>query len=68
MSVPSGGDRAICQRFSAEEIEQIVIKAVADSGANNPRDMGKVVALVKPLVAGRADMGQVSQLIKTKLG
>jgi uncharacterized protein YqeY len=54
--------------LSAGEIEQIVIKAIADSGANNPRDMGKVVALVKPRVAGRADMGQVSQLIKAKLG
>ena len=53
--------------LSAEEIEQIVARAVADSGASSPRDMGKVVALVKPQVAGRADMGQVSQLIKAKL-
>ena len=50
------------------EIEAIVAKAVADSGASSPKDMGKVVALVKPQVAGRADMGQVSALVKQKLG
>ena len=55
-------------QLSAAEIEAIVAKAVADSGASNPKDMGKVVALVKPQVAGRADMGQVSMLVKQKLG
>ena len=55
-------------QLSAAEIEAIVAKAVADSGAASPKDMGKVVALVKPQVAGRADMGQVSTLVKQKLG
>ena len=55
-------------QLSAAEIEAIVAKAVADSGAGSPKDMGKVVALVKPQVAGRADMGQVSALVKHKLG
>jgi len=50
------------------EIEAIVAKAIADSGASSARDMGKVVGLVKPQVAGRADMGKVSALIKQKLG
>jgi uncharacterized protein len=55
-------------QLSAAEIEAIVAKAVADSGAASAKDMGKVVALVKPQLAGRADMGQVSGLIKQKLG
>jgi len=50
------------------EIEAIVTRAVADSGATSAKDMGKVVALVKPQVAGRADMGKVSALVKAKLG
>ena len=54
-------------QLAAAEIEAIVAKAVADSGATSPKDMGKVVALVKPQVAGRADMGQVSALVKHKL-
>jgi uncharacterized protein YqeY len=53
--------------LSQDEIAQIVAKAVADSGASGPRDMGKVIALVKPQVAGRADMGQISELIKARL-
>ncbi|MBX3700762.1 MAG: GatB/YqeY domain-containing protein [Dokdonella sp.] len=50
------------------EIEAIVTRAIADSGATSAKDMGKVVALVKPQVAGRADMGKVSALVKAKLG
>jgi uncharacterized protein YqeY len=54
-------------QLSAAEVEAIVAKAIADSGASSATDMGKVVGLVKPQVAGRADMGQISQLIKQKL-
>ena len=54
--------------LSSEELYRIVAKAIADSGATSAREMGKVVGLVKPLVAGRADMGRVSELIKAKLG
>lgn len=50
------------------EIDTIVSKAIADSGASSARDMGKVVGLVKPQVAGRADMGKISALVKQKLG
>ena len=55
------------QALSAAEVEAIVTKAVAESGAKAPSEMGKVIALVKPLVAGRADMGEVSKLVKAKL-
>lgn len=55
------------QALSAAEIEAIVAAAVSASGAKAPSEMGKVVALVKPQVAGRADMGEVSKLIKALL-
>ncbi len=51
-----------------EELDAIVAQAVADSGAESARDMGKVMALVKPQVQGRADMGAISKLVKAKLG
>ncbi|MEO8459896.1 MAG: GatB/YqeY domain-containing protein [Dokdonella sp.] len=54
--------------LSEAEIDAIVAKAIADSGATSAKDMGRVVGLVKPQVAGRADMGKVSGLIKAKLG
>ncbi len=54
-------------QLSAAELDAIIGKAIADSGAASPRDMGKVIGLVRPQVAGRADMGQVSELIKARL-
>lgn len=53
--------------LSAEELAAIVDKAIADAGAEGPRDMGKVMALVKPQVQGRADMGAISTLVKKRL-
>lgn len=53
--------------LSDEELDQIVNKAVADSGAESAKDMGKVMALVKPQVQGRGDMSAVSGLVKAKL-
>jgi uncharacterized protein YqeY len=53
--------------FSAAEVEAAVAAAIAESGASSARDMGKVMALLKPRLAGRADMSQVSALIKTRL-
>ena len=49
------------------EIDLIVARAISESGAAGPRDMGKVIALVRPQLAGRADMGKVSELVKGKL-
>ncbi len=54
-------------QLSSEELDAIVAKAIVDSGATSAREMGKVIGLVKPQVAGRADMGQISELIKAKL-
>ena len=55
------------QALSTEEIEAIIVAAMAQSGAAGPNDMGKVIGLVKPQVAGRADMGEISRLVKAKL-
>ena len=55
------------QGLSAAEIEEIVTAAIAEAGATTPADMGKVMKLVLPKVQGRADGGQISQLVRTKL-
>ena len=54
--------------LSDDEIATIVAGAIAESGAESIRDMGKVMAIVKPQVQGRADVGKVSGLVKQKLG
>jgi hypothetical protein len=53
--------------LSQGEIEAAVVKAVAETGAKGPQDMGKVMGALKPLLAGRADMAKVSALVKAKL-
>jgi uncharacterized protein YqeY len=55
------------QALSPEEIQAAVAEAIAASGAIGPQDMGKVMAVLKPKLAGRADMSQVSGLVKTAL-
>ena len=55
------------QALSAAEVETIIASAVADSGAKSMAEMGKVMALAKPKLAGRADMALVSAAIKAKL-
>ncbi len=55
------------QPLSQAEIEALVAQAVADTGADGPQAMGKVIAVLKPLLAGRADMGAVSALVKAAL-
>jgi uncharacterized protein YqeY len=54
-------------KMSEAELAELVAKAVVESGAGAPKDMGKVMGLVKAKAAGRADMGKVSELIKAKL-
>lgn len=55
------------QPLSESEVDALVAQAIASSGATSVKDMGKVMAVVKPQLAGRADMGKVSGLIKAKL-
>ena len=56
------------QPLSEAEIAELLDKTIAETGASGVKDMGKVVAAVKPQVVGRADMGKVSGLIKARLG
>ena len=49
------------------EIDALIETALRESGASEMKDMGKVMALLKPQVQGRADMGVVSQRIKARL-
>jgi uncharacterized protein len=50
------------------EIETLIGAAIKSSGAASIRDMGKVMGLIKPQVAGRADMGAIGAKIKARLG
>ena len=53
--------------LSEEELETIIDDAIAECGATNIRDLGRVMADVMPQVAGRADGAAVSQLVREKL-
>ena len=55
------------EQLSAAELEALVAAAIAETGATTVKDMGKVMGLVKGRAAGRADMGAVGALIKSKL-
>lgn len=50
-----------------DEIEALIASAIAESGAESMRDMGKVMGILKPQIRGRADGGAVSGLVKTAL-
>ncbi len=54
-------------QLSAAEVDEIIAASIVESGATSAKDMGKVMGLVKPKVAGRADMGKLSEIIRTKL-
>lgn len=53
--------------MSADELKALVTKAIADSGAAGPRDMGKVMGLVNAAAAGRADGKLVAEEVKAQL-
>lgn len=54
-------------QMSEAELVQVIHTAVLQANATGPQDMGKVMALIKPVLAGRADMGLASQMLKTRL-
>jgi hypothetical protein len=54
--------------LSESELNLLIDEAMVQSGAASIKDMGKVMALLKPRLQGRADMGAVSALIKARLG
>lgn len=53
--------------LSDAEIDALIAQCIADAGATSPRDMGKVMALLKERAAGRADMSALSQRVKARL-
>ncbi len=53
--------------LSRDEIAVAIASAVAETGAAGPGDMGKVMGVLKPKLAGRADMTEVSKLVKAAL-
>ncbi len=56
------------QALTDGEVGAILEQVIAETCASGIKDMSKVMAAVKPLVVGRADMGKISGLIKTRLG
>jgi len=54
-------------QLSAADVDAIVAATIAEAGATGPKDMGKVMGLVRPKVAGKTDMGKLSEIIKGKL-
>ena len=63
---------AILQTFLPEplsdaELASLISAAIAEAGATSARDMGKVMNLLRPMVAGRADVGALSQQIQSRL-
>lgn len=53
--------------LSDAEVEKLVADAIASTGAESMKDMGKVMALIKPSAQGRADMGKISGMIKAAI-
>lgn len=55
------------EALTEEELSQMIAEAVKESGAEGMKDMGKVMAIIKPKAQGRADMGSISKLVKAQL-
>ena len=55
------------EQMSEEEVSQLVSKIISEVDAQDMKDMGKVMGSLKPLIAGKADAGVVSQLVKKAL-
>ena len=53
------------EALSDAELEQLIKDAIAASGAQSMKDMGKIMSELRPKVQGRADMAQVSQKVKS---
>ncbi|SJN55671.1 GatB/YqeY domain-containing protein [Vibrio ruber] len=55
------------QPLTDDEVLQLIDDAITASGAQGMQDMGNVMAVLRPQIQGRADMGKVSGLVKSKL-
>lgn len=73
LAAKENAEIAVLQAFlpaqlSDAEIDSLIVAAIAEVGAKEPRDMGKVMNALRPQIAGRAETGAVSQKVKAKLG
>jgi uncharacterized protein YqeY len=59
--------RYLPEQMSEDDVKKLVAAAIASTGAAGPADMGKVMGVLKPQVAGKADGGMVSTLVKAAL-
>ena len=55
------------QALTGDEVAAILDRVVVETGASGIKDMSKVMAAIRPLVIGRADMAEISGLIKSRL-
>lgn len=55
------------KQLTDAELDALIGQCITDAGATSPRDMGRVMALLKERAAGRADMGALSQRVKARL-
>lgn len=60
-------EKYLPEQLPESDIEDLIKKAIASTDAKGMQDMGKVMGLLRPELAGRADMGLVSQQIKSLL-
>lgn len=60
-------ERYLPAKMDEAEIVAAIQAAVAETGATSPADIGKLMGALKPKVAGKADMGLVSKLVKQQL-
>ncbi|TVP92914.1 MAG: GatB/YqeY domain-containing protein [Thioalkalivibrio sp.] len=63
---------AVIREFMPEALEPdavtiLIEQAIAETGASGPKDMGQVMAVLKPVLLGRADMGEVSRQVRARL-
>ena len=56
------------QQLSEADVAEILNGVIAETGATSAKDMGKVMNALRPKVAGRADMGKLSAMVKARLG
>ena len=55
------------QQLTEQEVEKAIVDAIESAGANSMKDMGTIMNILKPKLAGKTNMADVSKKIKTKL-
>tara|TARA_R110002072_G_scaffold2252_6_gene18663 strand:- start:11215 stop:11664 length:450 start_codon:yes stop_codon:yes gene_type:complete len=55
------------EALSEQEVQELVNSAIAETGSSSMKDMGNLMAVLRPKLQGRADMSLVSKMVKTQL-